>query len=150
MSRQSSSFCLNFANCSPAITMELNVAKKVHVNDKIIAWNSSECFESFSPLNNDVTEGVITTQSKRMKFRLTKSEIWDKQILVCLLIIIFEVANRRDPLWKTVRLNSCQKPQFQSISVFFSFAHPWNLLYLLCYFNLPLMFEAVIFMFLSI
>ena len=25
-------------------------------------------------------------------------------------------------------------------SIFFSFAHPWHLLYLLCYFNLPLMF----------
>ena len=32
--------------------------------------------------------------------------------------------------------------------MFVSFAHPWHLLYLLCYFNLPLMFEAVIFMFL--
>ena len=36
-----------------------------------IAWNLSYCFESFSPLNNDVTEGVITTRSNRMKFRLT-------------------------------------------------------------------------------
>ena len=35
-----------------------------------IAWNSSDCFESFSPLNNDVTEGVIMTRSNRMKFRL--------------------------------------------------------------------------------
>ena len=33
-----------------------------------LAWNSSDCFESFSPLN--VTEGVITTWSNRMKFRL--------------------------------------------------------------------------------
>ena len=30
-----------------------------------IAWNSSDCFESFS-----TTEGVITTRSNRMKFRL--------------------------------------------------------------------------------
>ena len=35
-----------------------------------LAWNSSDCFESFFPLNNDVTEGVITTRSNRMKFRL--------------------------------------------------------------------------------
>ena len=39
-----------------------------------------------------------------------------------------------------VRLNSFQKPLFQSISIFFRFAHPWNLLFLMCYFNLPLMF----------
>ena len=32
-----------------------------------VAWNSSDCFESFSPLN---TEGVITTRSNWMKFRL--------------------------------------------------------------------------------
>ena len=38
-----------------------------------LAWNSSVCFESFSPLNNDVTEGVITTRSNRMKFRLKVS-----------------------------------------------------------------------------
>ena len=31
-----------------------------------IAWNSSDCFESFSPLN----KGVIMTRSNRMKFRL--------------------------------------------------------------------------------
>ena len=37
-----------------------------------IAWNSSDCFESFSPLNNIVTEGVITTWSNRMIFRLFK------------------------------------------------------------------------------
>ena len=30
----------------------------------LLAWNSSDCFESFSP------EGVITTRSNRMKFRL--------------------------------------------------------------------------------
>ena len=40
---------------------------------------------------------------------MTKSEIRDEQI--CLLSIIFEVANSRDiKLLKTVRLNSFQKP----------------------------------------
>ena len=49
------------------------------------------------------------------------------------------------------RLNSFQKPYFQLVSVFFSFAHPWHLLILLLsYFNLPLKFYAVIFMFLLI
>ena len=48
------------------------------------------------------------------------------------------------------RLNSFQKLYFQSVSVFFSFAHPWHLLILLSYFNLPLKFYAVIFMFLLI
>ena len=50
----------------------------------------------------------------------------------------------------SVRLNSFQKPQFQSVSIFFSFVHPWQLLYLLRYFNLPLTFLTVIFMFLLI
>ena len=36
----------------------------------VIAWISSDCFESFSPLSNVVTEEVITTRSNRMKFRL--------------------------------------------------------------------------------
>ena len=34
-----------------------------------LAWNSSDCFESFSPLRS-TTEGVITTRSNRMKFRV--------------------------------------------------------------------------------
>ena len=38
----------------------------------------------------------------------------------------------------------------QSISIFFSFAHPLYLLFLLCYFNLSLKFQGVIFMFLLI
>ena len=41
-------------------------------NEARVAWISSDCFESFSPLIKDVTEGVITTQSNRMKFRLSK------------------------------------------------------------------------------
>ena len=35
-----------------------------------IACNSSSCFESFSSLSNVVTEGVITTRSNYIKFRL--------------------------------------------------------------------------------
>ena len=53
---------------------------------------------------------------------MTKSEIQDKQI--CLPSIIFQVANSRDQLWKTIRLNSFQKPWFISVSIFFSFAEP--------------------------
>ena len=37
----------------------------------VLAWNSSDCLESFSPL----TEGVITTRRNRMKFRLLSSSI---------------------------------------------------------------------------
>ena len=65
---------------------------------------------------------------------MTKSEIRDKQI--CLLSIIFDELQAVG----MNRLNSFQKPLFQSVSVFFSFAHPWHLLFLLCYFNLPLKF----------
>ena len=43
-----------------------------------LAWNSSDCFESLSPLNNDVTEGGITTQSNQMKFRLKVSLLLHK------------------------------------------------------------------------
>ena len=53
----------------------------------LVAWNSSDCFESFSPLNSlndDVTEKVITTRSNRMKFRL---QLWFSIIIGC-------VANR--------------------------------------------------------
>ena len=40
-------------------------------------WRTTQtCFESFSPLNNVVTEGVITTRSNRMKFRLKILRIW--------------------------------------------------------------------------
>ena len=34
----------------------------------------------------------------------------------------------------------CHGRPVQSVSFFFSFDHPWHLLFLLCYFNLPLMF----------
>ena len=45
-------------------------------------WISSDCFESFSPLSNIVTGGVITTSRNRMKFRLHwggNTERWDGQ-----------------------------------------------------------------------
>ena len=45
---------------------------------------------------------------KEITCKQTQAEIPDKQ--VCLLGIIFEVANSRDQLWKAVRLNSFQKP----------------------------------------
>ena len=45
-----------------------------------LAWNSSDCFESFSPLNNDVTEGVITTRGNRMKFSLPLGPVVFKSI----------------------------------------------------------------------
>ena len=50
-----------------------------------IAWNSSDCFESFSPLNNVVPEGVITTWSNRMIFRLFKGH-WMPLFEICLSI----------------------------------------------------------------
>ena len=56
-----------------------------------LAWNSSDCFESFSPLNNVVTEGVITTRSNRMKFRLTE----------CLFVIGVPVSSNFKILWAT-------------------------------------------------
>ena len=50
----------------------------------VIAWISSDCFESFSPLSNVVTEEVITTWSNRMKFRLH----WWKLKQFCLLTVL--------------------------------------------------------------
>ena len=71
---------------------------------------------------------------------MTKSEIRDKQ--KCPLRVIFELLQTEVINFEKllVRLNSFQKPQFQSVSIVFSFAHPWQLLYLLRYFNLPLTF----------
>ena len=40
-------------------------------------------------------------------------------------------------VWEAVRLNIFRKPEFQSVSILFSFVHLWHLLFLLCYFNLP-------------
>ena len=40
-----------------------------------LSWISSDCFESFSPLSNVVTEGVITTRSNRMKFRMREGKL---------------------------------------------------------------------------
>ena len=40
-----------------------------------LSWISSDCFESFSLLSNVVTEGVITTRSNRMKFRLREGKL---------------------------------------------------------------------------
>ena len=45
---------------------------------------------------------------KEITRKQTQAEIRDKQVR--LLGIIFVVANSRDQLWKTVRLNSFQKP----------------------------------------
>ena len=45
----------------------------------VLAWISSDCFESFSILSNVVTEGVITTRINRMKFRLRLFTIY-KQV----------------------------------------------------------------------
>ena len=42
---------------------------------------------------------------------------------LCLLRIIFEVTSSRDQLRKNVRLNSFRKLYFQSVSIFFNFAH---------------------------
>ena len=61
---------------------------------------------------------TLTLSKQRNYMWMTKSEIQDKQI--CLLSIIFEVANCRDKLWKTVRWNSFKNPNFyllQSSSV---------------------------------
>ena len=41
---------------------------------------------------------------------------------------------------QTARLTILQKPQLQSVSIFFTFVHPNRLLYLLCYLYLLLMF----------
>ena len=56
-------------NPSEVSGVEILVAISIVVT-LVIAWISSDCFESFSPLSNVVTEEVITTRSNRMKFRL--------------------------------------------------------------------------------
>ena len=70
--------------------------------------------------------------SQPSPFKSLAAGIRDKQI--CLLSIIFEVANSTNQLWKTVRLHSFQRTIISiPVSIFFSFAHSWYLLFLLCY-----------------
>ena len=64
--------------------------------------------------------------------------------------IISVVTNNKNELWKPVRLTSFQKPQLQSVSIFFEFFHPCLLLYLLCHFYSLLTFWALILMFHSV
>ena len=51
---------------------------------------------------------------------------------------------------KTVRLTRFQKPQLQSVSIFFEFVHLWFHLYSLCHLYLTLTFWAVIFVSLNL
>ena len=51
---------------------------------------------------------------------------------------------------KTVRLTRFQKPQLQSVSIFFEFVHLWFHLYSLCHLHLTLTFWAVIFVSLNL
>ena len=53
-------------------------------------------------------------------------------------------------LEKTVGLTSFQKPQLQSVSIFWKFKHPCLLFYLLCYLYLLFKFWTVSFMFHSL
>ena len=51
---------------------------------------------------------------------------------------------------KTVRLTRFQKPQLQSVAIFFKFVHLWLHLYSLCHLYLILTFWAVIFVSLNL
>ena len=66
---------------------------------------------------------------------MTKSRLHEKQL--CLPNIIFKVKNYRDKFRKTISLNSYQKPQLQSILIFFNFAHLYLLFIVLCHLNHP-------------
>ena len=59
---------------------------------------------------------------------MKKSKLRFKQMF---LPSISSVTNKNNELWKTVRLTSFQKPQFQSVLIFFMFSHLYLLLYLL-------------------
>ena len=60
--------------------------------------------------------------------RISKAQLGFKQ--VCLLNSTSNVANNKSELWKTVRLTSFQKPQLQSVLIFFKFIHLGLLLWL--------------------
>ena len=64
--------------------------------------------------------------------------------------IISVVTNNKNELYKTVRLTSLQKPQLQSVSIFFEFFHPCLLLYLLCHLYSLLTFWVLILIFHSV
>jgi len=51
---------------------------------------------------------------------------------ICFLSIISNVTYNKHELWKTIRLKSFQKPQLQSVSIFFEFVHQCLLSYFCC------------------
>ena len=53
-------------------------------------------------------------------------------------------ADNKNKLWKTVRRKSFEKPQLQSVSIFFKFIHSCRLLYFRCYLYL-LMLSCYVF-----
>ena len=59
---------------------------------------------------------------------MKKSKLRFKQMF---LPSISSVTNKNNELWKTVRLTSFQKPQFQSVLILFMFSHLYLLLYFL-------------------
>ena len=71
---------------------------------------------------------------------MTKSQPFVKHIIMSPESYINNVTNNKNELWKTVRLTSFQKPQLQSISIFFKFVYSCFLLYLLCHLYLLLIF----------
>ena len=61
----------------------------------------------------------------------------------CPLSIISNVTNNKNELWKIVRQTSFQKPQLQSVLIFYKFVHPCLLLYSCVIYTLFLCFERL-------
>ena len=79
----------------------------------------------------------------RNRLWITKPQLRVKQI--CLQDIILNFSNNKNESWKTVRLTRFQKPQLQSISIFFKFVHPCLFLYfwILVRFSVFFMFQSI-------
>ena len=69
------------------------------ITSVLVAWIWDDYFESFSPLSNVVTEGVKTTRSNRLKFRLYWRAIWSiLEVLTSIFCISMQALSRNSRL----------------------------------------------------
>ena len=82
---------------------------------------------------------AINTTWEITRFWQNRSFVSNK----CPLSIISNVTNNKNELWKIVRQTSFQKPQLQSVLIFYKFVHPCLLLYSCVIYTLFLCFERL-------
>ena len=108
--------------------------------------------------------GICLTGTRQIKIPMTCPYLlWNLQNYLCMIlkkycfmsnkclqISVWNLTNNKNELWKTVRLKSFQKLQFQSLPIFFKFVHPYLLCCIIHVFYLLFIFEQLIFKFHSV